>query len=140
MFKKQLKQKLDNIYDLLIDFNNNERKHTKATEFIMRSYEKSNLELTKELESVQKLLQEKETELTNISATSNGYYLENQRLTKLLEEKEKESQKHSEFVRRTTERLLENQEKKLNQKKPTLVDLKTEKMYKISYETKAKLK
>ena len=95
MFKKQLKQKLDNIYDLLIDFNNNERKHTKATEFIMRSYEKSNLELTKELESVQKLLQEKETELTNISATSNGNYLENQRLTKILEEKEKESQNHS---------------------------------------------
>lgn len=138
MFK--IKQKLDNIYDLLINFNNNERKHTKATEDLMRSYEKSNVELTKELESVQKILKTKEEELTNISAMSNGYYLENQRLTKLLEEKEKESQKHSEFVRRTTERLLENQEKKLNQKKPTLVDLKTEKMYKISDETKAKLK
>lgn len=138
MFK--IKQKLDNIYDLLINFNNNERKHTKATEDLMRSYEKSNVELTKELESVQKILKTKEEELTNISAISNGYYLENQRLTKLLEEKEKESQKHSEFVRKTTERLLENQEKKLNQKKPTLVDLKTEKMYKVSDETKAKLK
>ena len=136
----RLKQKLDNIYDLLINFNNNERRHTKATEDLMRSYEKSNIELTKELESVKKILQAKEAELTNVSAISNGYYLETQRLTKLLEEKEKESQKHSEFVRKTTEKLLENQEKKLNQKKPTKADLMTEKMYKVPDEVKAKLK
>lgn len=137
MFRR--KQKLDNIYNLLINFNNNERKHSVKLQTLMDNYKEDLIKVTAELEKTQELLKAKEAELTNVSATSNGYYMEVQRLNRLLDEKEKENQKHAEFVRRTTEKLLEQQKNHVN-KKPTRAELIAEKYYKIPNDVMAKLK
>jgi len=131
MFK--LKQKLENIYDLLISFNNNERKHTKATEELMRSYEKSNIELTKELEK------ERGSNLT-LGAIVNGQELEIQRLTKIIEDDRKFKEDIKEYLKTVDDILQYSQERVLRRKKPTKVDLMTEKMYKVPDEVKAKLR
>lgn len=142
MLKKWLQRVLgiENIKELIYIQNNNILAHDRSSEKLMREYEKDNIKLSQMLENAKTVLIAKEENIE----LQNNMILEKdseiQRLTQLLEEKEKESQKHSEFVRKTTERLLENQEKKLNQKKPTLVDLKIEKMNKISESAKAKLK
>lgn len=142
MFKKWLQRVLgiEDIKELIYKQNNNILAHDRSSEKLMREYEKDNIKLSQMLENAKTVLIAKEEHIE----LQNNMILEKdseiQRLTQLLEEKEKESQKHSEFVRKTTERLLENQEKKLNQKKPTLVDLKIEKMNKISESAKAKLK
>ena len=142
MLKKWLQRVLgiENIKELIYIQNNNILAHDRSSEKLMREYEKDNIKLSQMLENAKTVLIAKEEQIE----LQNNMILEKdseiQRLTQLLEEKEKESQKHSEFVRKTTERLLENQEKKLNQKKPTLVDLKIEKMNKISESAKAKLK
>ena len=139
MFKKQVKRKLDNLYDLIISLNNNERKHSTKLQTLMDNYKEDLIRVMAELEKTQALLKAKEAELTNVSAISNGYYMEIQRLNKLLDEKEKESIKHAEFVRRTTEKLLEQQKNHVK-KKPTRAELMAEKYYKIPEDVMAKLK
>jgi len=133
------KQKLDNIYNLLINFNNNERNHSVKLQTLMDNYKEDLIKVMAELKKTQELLKAKESELSNVSAASNGYYLEIQRLNRLLDEKEKESQKHAEFVRKTTEKLLDQQKEHVK-KKPTRAELMAEKYYKIPDDAMSKLK
>ncbi len=127
MFK--LKQKLDNIYDLLIDFNNNERKHTKATEFLMRSYERSNIELTKELES------ERGSNIT-LNAIVNGQELEIQRLTKIIEDDKKFKEDIKEYLKTVATIATNIQKEGLTKKISAAAYTRNN----ITDETKAKLK
>lgn len=130
MFK--IKQKLDNIYDLLINFNNNERRHTKATEELMRNYEKSNIELTKILENQKAIIEEKEHIIAVLKA-------ENGSLLSIVADDKKFKEDIKEYLRTVAE-ILQNNQKEIIKKKPSLIDLKTEKMNKISESAKAKLK
>ena len=58
MFK--IKQKLDNIYDLLINFNNNERVHTVSAERLARDYEKEIIGLKRDLATQKAIIDEKD--------------------------------------------------------------------------------
>lgn len=124
-FKNKKKEdSLNNIYELLIDFNNNERQNAKASEKLSKTYEKSNIELTKELEKKDALLEEKDKEISRLEKINKDQLTENQKL--------------HEYLEKIAEILKANQKNHIQ--KPTKVDLMTEKMNKISKEAKAKLR
>lgn len=130
MFK--IKQKLDNIYDLLIDFNNNERRRTRATENLMRSYEKEIIGLKRDLATQKAIIEEKDHIIAVLKA-------ENDSLLNIIAEDKKFKEDIKEYLKTVAE-ILQNNQKEIIKKKPTKADLMTEKMYKVPDEVKAKLK
>lgn len=130
MFK--IKQKLDNIYDLLIDFNNNERRRTRATENLMRSYEKEIIGLKRDLATQEAIIEEKDHIIAVLKA-------ENDSLLNIIAEDKKFKEDIKEYLKTVAE-ILQNNQKEIIKKKPTKADLMTEKMYKVPDEVKAKLK
>lgn len=130
MFK--LKQKLDNIYDLLINFNNNERRHTVSAERLARSCEKEIIELKKEIETKVAIIEEKDHIIAVLKK-------ENSSLLNIISDDKKFKDDIEEYLKTVAE-ILQNNQKEIIKKKPTKADLMTEKMYKVPDEVKAKLK
>jgi N-glycosylase/DNA lyase len=124
MFKK--KRSLDNIYNLIINLVNVERKRANANEQLRRDIEKEYIELDRSLEFKNRLLNEKDNEIS--------------RLEKIIENQEKENHKLHEYLEKIAEILKNNQSKILKRKKPTRADLIAEGMLKMEDSTKAKLK
>lgn len=122
----------EDIKELIYTQNNNILAHERATEKLMREYEKDNARLSKELEI-------EKANNTNLAAIVNGQELEIQRLTRIIEDNKKFKEDIKEYLKTVAE-ILQNNQKEFIKKKVTLVDLKTEKMNKISESAKAKLK
>lgn len=130
MFK--IKQKLDNIYDLLINFNNNERVHTVSAERLARDYEKEIIGLKRDLATQKAIIDEKDHIIAVLKA-------ENDSLLNIIAEDKKFKDDIKEYLKTVAE-ILQNNQKEIIKKKPTKADLMTEKMYKVPDEVKAKLK
>lgn len=126
MLKKEICKKIDNLSDLLIKFNNIERKHSSACEQVAKDYEKENLKLKVEMQAKDEIIINQEKEI--------------QRLDKLLKTKEKESKKLHEYLEKVAEILKSSQEKIIQRKKITKADFIADGMMKIDETTKERLK
>lgn len=151
MFRR--KQKLDNIYNLLINFNNNERKHSVKLQTLMDNYKEDLQKVMSDLEHTKKMLDEKTSEIdftktlleterkTNEELRNANKELNREisRLTGIVENDRKFKEKIENYWEKVVD-MAKNTQKEQIKKKPTRAELMAEKYYKIPDDAMSKLK
>ncbi|MCI8575826.1 MAG: hypothetical protein HFI09_05085 [Bacilli bacterium] len=119
----------EDIKELIYTQNNNILAHERATEKLMREYEKDNVRLSQMLENSKRVLKAKEAHIDFQDNMLNEQNLEIQKLTKIIED-------HKIYLKKVAE-ILQNNQKETMSKKISAVAYERNNLTK---ETKAKLK
>lgn len=142
MLKKCLQRVLgiESVKELIYTQNNNILAHERATEKLMREYERDNIKLSQMLENAKEVLKAKESHIDFQNNMISERDLEIEKLTEIIKNNKDFQDDIKEYLKTVADILQNNQEKILKRRKPTRAELMTEKFYKIPEETMNKLK
>lgn len=139
MFKKQVKRKLDNLYDLIISLNNNERNHSVKLQTLMDNYKEDLIKVMADLERKNELLEFERKVNEELRNANNELNAEVVRLTEIVKDNKNFQDGIEEYLKKVAT-MATNIQKEHIKKKPTRAELMAEKYYKIPEDVMAKLK